>query len=172
MNFHQDELFKLVEQWASHFGYYDGRIDLKSGGDLTEFCTKQCTLTTHAPLWRTKPGKENPIPATTVRKTLAKILRWVRFTRHNMHIVRHPKKDKLCLFFIVKARFVMLPFNIMTVPLILEVNAIKTDNGLRIDEIHEWPAKNTDIAQQLLVNELNWPQPVHFEKIKDFGAIS
>ena len=40
MNSHQDELFKLVEQWASHFGYYDGSIDLKSGGDLTEFCTK------------------------------------------------------------------------------------------------------------------------------------
>ena len=172
MNSHQDELFKLVDQLASHFGYYDGRIDIKSGGDLTEFCTKKCTLTAHAPLWRTKPGKENPIPATTVRKTLAKILRWVKFTRHNMHIVRHPEKDKLCLFFIVKARFLMLPFNIMTVPLILEVNAIKTDTGLRIDEIHERPAKNTDVAQQLLVNELNWPQPVHFEKIKDFGAIS
>ena len=172
MNYHQDEIFKLVEQWASHFGYYDGRIDLKSGGDLTEFCTKQCTLTAHAPLWRTKPGKENPIPATTVRKTLAKILRWVKFSRHNMHILRHPKKDKLCLFFIVKARFVMLPFNIMTVPLILEVNAIKTDVGLRIDEIHEWPAKTTDVAQQLLVNEHDWPQPVNFETIKAFGAIS
>jgi hypothetical protein len=89
-----------------------------------------------------------------------------------MHILRHPKKDKLCLFFIVKARFVMLPFNIMTVPLMLEVNAIKTDMGLRIDEIHEWPAKTTDVAQQLLVNDHDWPQPVNFETIKAFGAIS
>ena len=172
MNSHQDELFKLVEQWASHFGYYDGRIDIKYGGDLTEFCTKQCTLTAHAPLWRTKPGKEKPIPATTVRKTLAKILRWVKFTRHNMHILWHPKKDKLCLFFVVKARFVILPFNIMTVPLMLEVNTVKTDIGLRITEIHEWPAKTIDVAQQLLVNELNWPQPVNFKVIKAFGAIS
>jgi hypothetical protein len=86
--------------------------------------------------------------------------------------LQHPKKDKLCLFFIVKARFVMLPFNIMTVPLMFEVNAIKTDKGLRIDEIHEWPAKTTDVAQQLLVNEHDWPQPVNFETIKAFGAIS
>jgi hypothetical protein len=34
MNSHEDELFKLVEQWASHFGYYDSRIDLNSGGNL------------------------------------------------------------------------------------------------------------------------------------------
>ena len=66
MNSHQDELFKLVEQWASHFGYYGGHINLKSGGDLTEFCTKQCTLTAHAHLCRTKPGKESLILATTV----------------------------------------------------------------------------------------------------------
>ena len=44
--------------------------------------------------------------------------------------------------------------------------------GLRIDEIHEWPAKTTDVAQQLLVNEYDWPQPVNFETIKAFGAIS
>jgi hypothetical protein len=54
----------------------------------------------------------------------------------------------------------------------LEVNAIKTDMGLRIDEIHEWPAKTTDVAQQLLINEHDWPQPVNFETIKAFGAIS
>ena len=40
----------------------------------------------------------------------------------------------------------MLPFNIMTVPLMLEVNAMKTDSGLRITEIHEWPAKTIDVA--------------------------
>ena len=44
----------------------------------------------------------------------------------------------------------MLPFNIMNVPLMLEVNAIKTDMGLRIDEIHEWPAKTTYVVQQYL----------------------
>ena len=60
----------------------------------------------------------------------------------------------------------MLPFNIMTVPLILEANAIKTDIWLRIDEIHEWPANTTDVAQQLLDNELDWSKHVKFEKIK------
>jgi hypothetical protein len=47
-----------------------------------------------------------------------------------------------------------------------------TDIRLRITEIHEWPAKTIDVAQQLLVNELNWPQAVNFKTIKAFGAIS
>ena len=172
MNSHQDELFGLVDQWAAHFGYYDGRIDLKSGGDLAAFCTKQCTLTAHAPLWGTKPGQEKPMPPARVRETLAKNLRWVRIARHEMHIARHPEKDALCLFFVVKARPVVLPFNIMTVPLVFEVKAVRTDAGMRIDEIHEWPTKTSDVAQQLLVNELEWPSSVNFEPIVAFGAVS
>lgn len=58
MNSDQLELFNLVDLWASHFGYYDGRIDLNAGRDLTVFSTKDCAFTSHAPLWRTKAGKE------------------------------------------------------------------------------------------------------------------
>jgi hypothetical protein len=55
-------IIALVDRWGAHFGYYDGKIDLKVD-DLSSFATPDCTLTAHAPLWGTKEGEESALPA-------------------------------------------------------------------------------------------------------------
>ncbi|MFT5686117.1 MAG: hypothetical protein ACI8RZ_007072, partial [Myxococcota bacterium] len=85
----QDELLALLDLWASHFGYYDGHIDLEVGGDLSAITTADCTLTAQAPLWGTREGEEQPLPAVDVREQLAGTLKWTRIARHDMHMARH-----------------------------------------------------------------------------------
>ena len=89
MNFKDDERYKLMHEWALHFGYYDGRIDITAGHSLKAFTTHDAGLVAHAPLWGTKPGKEVLVPVQQVRANLAKILRWLNVRRHNMHIALH-----------------------------------------------------------------------------------
>ena len=75
MTFENDERYRLLHEWASHFGYYDSKVDLTAGGSLEAFTTPDAVLEVHAPLWGTKPGQEVPVPAQHVRASLAKVLR-------------------------------------------------------------------------------------------------
>jgi hypothetical protein len=167
-----DRLTALLDQWAAHFGYYDGRIDLNVGGDLTDFATADCKLTGHGPIWGIKSGNVQVTPATTVRKTLARGTRFLNIARHNMHIARHPDGRQLCLFFVVKIRPKFVPVTLMTVPLAFVVTAIETPDGLRLDDIHEWPAKSPAQAAEVLTDHCDWPAPVRFDPIMAFGAAS
>lgn len=92
-------ILALIDQLALLFGYYTNRIDLKTG-DLAAVCLPDCTLTAHAPLWGTKPGKEKGVPALQVRKTLGgSLLPFVRIARHDMQLAMHPEGKGICLFF-------------------------------------------------------------------------
>lgn len=166
-----DELLALLEIWAAHFGYYDGQINLDDG-DLSTFTTPDCALTAHAPLWGTKEGEERAVPAAEVRRSLARMTRWTRIERHNMHIARHPSADAACLFFEVKARLVGLPFTLMRVSLAFVANAERTDAGLRLQEIHEWPAESPEAARVLLIDQLGWPDETVLTPHMAFGALS
>ena len=39
MKFKDDEKYKLTHEWALHFGYYDGRIDITASDNLEAFTT-------------------------------------------------------------------------------------------------------------------------------------
>ncbi len=168
----QDERVALLELWCAHFGYYTGEIDLSVGGDLREFTHADCTLTAHAPLWGTKEGEEEAIPATEVRERLAKTLKRSRITRERMHLALHPDGKAASLFFVVKIRLRGLPMNLMTVPLAFVVDFAETPDGLRISEIHEWPAETPADAVQTLMAEHGWPEEPVFEAVQAFGAVS
>jgi hypothetical protein len=60
----------------------------------------------------------------------------------------------------------------MTVPLALIINAVKTEAGLRVDKIHEWPNETLANATTLLVEKCGWPSSVSFEPTTFFGASS
>lgn len=85
---------------------------------------------------------------------------------------RHPERDAVYLFFVVKARFFLLPFNLMTMPLAFVVTAADTDGGLRIAEIYEWPTETPEEAHKVLVDSCGWPTETRFEPHTAFGAIS
>ena len=34
MNFKDDERYKLMDEWALNFGYYNGKIDITASDDL------------------------------------------------------------------------------------------------------------------------------------------
>jgi hypothetical protein len=89
-----------------------------------------------------------------------------------MHIAYHPESSQLCLFFIVKIRPILLPFNIMTVPLAFIVKAVETENGLRIDQIDERAAENPEAARAVLLEKCDWPSSTNFEPVSAFGAAS
>ncbi|MFT5685268.1 MAG: hypothetical protein ACI8RZ_006218, partial [Myxococcota bacterium] len=131
-----------------------------------------CTLTAHAPLWGTREGEEQPLPAVDVREQLAGTLKWTRIARHDMHMARHPEQDAVCLFFVVKARLSFLPFNLMTVPLAFVVTAADKGAGLRINEVHEWPAETPEEARSVLVDHYGWPTETTLEPHVGFGATS
>jgi hypothetical protein len=91
-----------MSQWAAHFGYLDGKIDLQDD-DLSAFVIPDAFLMAHAPLWGTKVGQEKEMPVTEeVRKTLAGMFKWVSRESHNMRMAVHDKQ--LCLFFVVKIK--------------------------------------------------------------------
>ncbi len=164
-------IMQLVDNWAAHFGYYDGKIDLKVD-DLSSFLTPDCTLTAHAPLWRTKEGKEKAVSAVDVRKQLARTLKLTRVARHKMHLALHPDGEALCLFFVVKGRFAFLPLTIMAVPLAFVVQAVEIDGELRISEIHERPAVDPAATRRALVDYHDWPVDTVLEPCVAFGARS
>ena len=172
MTLQDDERYKLLHQWASHFGYYDGKIDLSVGGNLETFATHDAVLEAHAPLWGTKPGKEAPIPASQARATLSRSLRWFTAQRHDMHIALHPDKPFLCLFFTVKIKPKILPITIQTVPLVFLVTYAETENVLRIRRVDEWAARTPDEAARLIKEKFNWPDAAALTPNRVFGALS
>lgn len=161
-------MIDLVEKWADHFGYY-GRIDTKVQ-DLSSFATPACTLTAHAPLWRTKAGEEQAVPVAVVRNQLAKMQRTARVSRHDMHMALHPDGDALALFFRVEGRLAFVPFTMMKVPLVFVVQAVETDDGLRINEVDEWRAPSVAAAKEVVVERHGWPSSTTFEPVGGFGA--
>lgn len=172
MTFEDDERYRLLHEWASHFGNYDGKIDLSVGGNLEAFTTHDAVLEAHAPLWGTKPGQEAPIPVVQVRRILARLLRWITPHRHDMHITLHPDGLSLCLFFVVKIRPKLLPINIQVVPLIFHFSFANTPVGLRICRVDEWPASTIGEADRLIQEKLGWPETVPFQPERVFGAVS
>ena len=86
------ELISLFQQWALHFGYISGTIDIKSDDELVAFATADCTLTVHTPLWGTKPGEEKAVPAATVRKTLGDMLKYAKLERHDILSLEQPNR--------------------------------------------------------------------------------
>ncbi len=163
-------MIDLVEKWAEHFGYY-GRIDTKVQ-DLGSFVTPDCTLTAHAPLWRTKVGGEQAVPVSVVRNQLAKMQRTARVSRHDMHMALHPVGDALALFFRVEGRLAFVPFTMMKVPVVFVVQAAETADGLRINEVDEWRAPNVAAAKEVVVEQHGWPSNTRFEPTTAFGAAS
>ncbi|MEI8095800.1 MAG: hypothetical protein WCG80_16440 [Spirochaetales bacterium] len=167
----RNELLNLFQQWANHFGYLDGKIQIASDEELQAFATTDCTLTSHPPLWGARPGLEKAVPATTVRRSLQGLLRSFKVTRLEMHVAVN--ETKLCLYFVVKGRLKLFPFfDVMNVPLAFVLGAVETPQGLRIDEVHEWPAASPTDALKVLVAQHAWPATARFEQHVAFGAVS
>ncbi|MBX9718149.1 MAG: hypothetical protein K2X36_04820 [Microbacteriaceae bacterium] len=165
------ELITLVEQWGAHFGWYDGRIDL-GVTDLSSFTIPDCTLTAHAPVWGTRAGSERAIPIAEVRKRLAGLVRFVRATRHDMHVAFHPDGKQICLSVQFKARPAFLPVTIRTEPLAFVLRACETPDGLRICAVDEWSAADPDAARLLLIEHHGWPIETALHPQVAFGAAS
>lgn len=172
MTFENDERYRLLHEWASHFGYYDSKVDLTAGGNLETFTTPDAVLEVHAPLWGTKPGEEVQVSAQHVRVSLAKVLRWFHVRRHNMYMGLHPDKRSLCLFFVAKIRPKLLPITIRSVPLVLLFSYAETDSGLRICRVDEMASRTPKEAERLLKEKFGWPTSVTLEPARVFGAVS
>ena len=172
MNFKDDERYKLMHELALHFGYYDGRIDITADDSLEAFTTHHAGLVAHAPLWGTKPGKEVLVPVHQVRANLAKILRWLNVRRHNTHIALHPDGQSLCLFFVAKIRPKLIPITIQKVPVLFNVRYTKTEKGLRISQVDEWPGHTPKDAERLIKEKFEWPKSITLKAARVFGAVS
>ncbi len=168
-NYSDDELLAVVDEWAAHFGYYSGAIDLEDT-DLSHFVTADCALTAHAPLWDIKPGEEKAIACPEVRKLLAANLDFAHVDRHQMHMTRHPDGEQLALFFVVDISVALIP--IQTTSLAFVVSTERGDGGLRIKKVDEWPAETVEQARQTLVDELGWPPTTKMKPFLSFGARS
>lgn len=165
------EMIAVVDRWASHFGYYDNRIDL-TNGDLSSFTTDDASLTAHAPLWGTKEGQEEAVPAAEVRKRLARLLKFARANRHNLHLALHPDGTQLCLLFELKARLRVLSIPLRTVTMAFVVLATETADGLRISAIHEWDAADPAATAKVVINNHGWPADTVLRPHQGFGAAS
>jgi hypothetical protein len=89
-----------------------------------------------------------------------------------MHIARHDKKNSLCLFFTVKIRAKGRPIAIMNVTMAFETSAEKKPQGLRISDMHQWPAKTPDGARAVLIKTSNGPASTRFEPFAPCAALS
>jgi hypothetical protein len=164
-------MIAVVDRWARHFGYYDNRIDL-TNGDLSSFTTGDASLTAHAPLWGTKEGEEEAVPVAEVRRRLARLLRFARAHRHNLHLALHPDGTQLCLFFELKPRLRVLSIPLRTVTMAFVVLATETADGVRITAIHEWDAADPQAAAKVVINEHGWPADTTLNPHQGFGAAS
>lgn len=165
------ELLDLFRHWAVLFGYTTGKIVINSDDEMAVCATGDCTLTAHAPLWRVKPGAEKAVPATTVRRTIQRLYKFVKIDRHNMYVAVNG--TTLCLFFTNKLKLRIFPFfNAMTVPLVFVAAAIETPHGLRFNKFDEWPASSVEEATKVLVKNHSWPETSPLLKHVDFGTLS
>ena len=79
---------------------------------------------------------------------------------------------QICLFFVVKVKVFKCCCSLMTVPLAFIATTVETPEGLRMSEIHEWPAASPEEAQNVLVKECGWPDTTKLEEHVAFGALS
>lgn len=167
---HDHPMLALLEGWTQHFGYYDNRIDLKVDR-LGQFVTTDAKLIAHAPLWGIKEGYQ-AFPAAQARKRLARALRFGRATRHHMQLALHPDGMQLCLFFGLKTRLRLLPITLQTTTLAFIVLAVETEDGLRIEAVHEWAAADPAEARQVVIDHHGWPVETTLTPHVAFGAVS
>ena len=165
------EIVGLFERWGAHFGWFDGKIDL-GVRDLSPFATPDCALTAHAPLWGTKEGAERAVPIADVRKRVARILKLVRLTRHDMHLAIHPDGDAMAIFFRAEFRFVFLPVTMRTERVAFVAKATETASGLRFSKVDEWRAADREAAGRILVEHHDWPAETVLHPQVVFGAAS
>lgn len=161
----------LADRWAAHLGYYDNAIDL-AVEDLSAFTTPGCSMVAHAPLWGVKEGAEEAVPIPEVRRRLARMLRFGRPVRHDMHLATHRDGTELALFFRLKLRARFIPITFRTIPLVLVFRATGVEDELRIDEVHEWAAADPDAACRLLIERHDWPGETTMHPHVAFGATS
>lgn len=161
----------LADQWAAHLGYYDNMIDLAIE-DLSAFTTEKCAMTAHAPLWGVKQGAEEAVPVAEVRRRLARMLRFGRPVRHDMHVATHPDGTELALFFRLKLQPRFVPITFRTIPLVLVFQAAGVEDELRIDEVHEWAAADPAATCRLLIERHDWPDKTTMHPHIAFGAAS
>lgn len=161
----------LADRWAAHLGYYDNAIDL-GVEDLSAFTTPECSMIAHAPLWGVKEGAEEAVPIPEVRRRLARMLRFGRPVRHDMHLATHRDGTELALFFRLKLQVRFLPITLRTIPLVLVFRAVGIEDELRIDEVHEWPAADPATACRILIERHDWPAETTMHPHIAFGAIS
>lgn len=164
-------LYELIERWSDHFGYRSGSIDLDIV-DLSGFATSGATLTAHPPLWGTKPGEERAVPLSETRRRLARLLRFVRTLRHDMHIGADPDQGQICISFVLKLRLAVVPIPIRSVGLAMVFATTETAEGLRIDRVDEWPAENPAAADALLREHYDWPAEARLRPAQRFGSVS
>jgi hypothetical protein len=60
----------------------------------------------------------------------------------------------------------------MTMPCAFIVTTVDTPEGLRMSQVHEWPAASPEKAQNILAKECGWPSTTEFEEYVGFGALS
>ena len=56
--------------------------------------------------------------------------------------------------------------------LALVIDIRRTDEGLRIHELNEWPAASVEEAQEVLTEQLGWPAETVFTPHEGLGARS
>ena len=112
------------------------------------------------------------MPIAEVRKRLAGLVRFVRGTRHDMHVAIHPDGEQLCLWVRFKARLAFPPVTVRTEPLALVLRATRTSDGLRISAVDEWSAVDPEAARSLLIEHHGWPADTALHPRVAFGAVS
>jgi hypothetical protein len=165
-----DDLLELLNMWASLFGWTSGRIDVDR--DMSACLLEDCTLTVHAPMWGTREGQEQVVPADVVRRRLAWALWFVHIERHQMHLAWHPDGRGVCLFFLIQVQVRGVPWNLATVPIAFIMRFVDTAAGPRVAEIHERSAATTEEARRVLVDQCGWPDTTRFVSHVAFGAVS
>jgi len=164
-------MMRLVDQWSRHFGWLDNKIDLDVT-DLSAFATPDCTITAHAPLYGTRPGRERTMPLNDVRKRLARLLMVGRPSRHDLHITVHPDGTAIAFFARIEIRVAGIGLKVSTIPMTFVMLGEPTDDGIWVREVHEWSAANPAEAAKILIANHGWPSDTGFEPQVAFGAVS
>ena len=89
-----------------------------------------------------------------------------------MHIALHPDGQSLCLFFVAKIRPKLILITIQTVSVVFNVRYAKTEKGLRISQVDEWPRHTPKDAERLIKDKLGWPKSITLKAARVFGAVS
>ena len=89
-----------------------------------------------------------------------------------MLIALCPDGQSLCLFLVAKIKPKLIPINIQTVPVLFNVRFEKTEKGMRISQVDEWPGHTPKDTERLIIDKLGWPKCIILKAARVFGAIS